>query len=260
LYAYILNKNIPYLSLALWSLMQASFLPQWNPEFLDWYGIGVVNGSLWTIPVELGFYLFLPIVYVISKKTLISLNKVFLGLLFLSFIVFQIIIIAIPTSSLQLLVMKLLGFTPIPWFWMFCSGVLVQRYMKIIYPLIVNKMHFFVLLFLCVSLIGDKFDTPILFGTSNELGLINWLSLSLLVLSFGYSSPWISDKILKRNDVSYGIYIYHMPIFNCIISLGLIGNLGLLSGLLLTVLFAIFSWQFIEKPFLQKRKNTIYSR
>ena len=258
--AAMLNEDLPYRLLALWGIMQATFLPQWNPEFLDWFGIGVVNGSLWTIPVELSFYLFLPMVYALSNRLRLSINQIFAALLFMSLIVFHAWIVIIPASDFQLLISKLLGFTPIPWFWMFCFGVLAQRLMKILHPFIVNKAHIFLLFFAFVSLAGNILDTPILFGNSNEVGLINWLALCLLVLSFGYSSPWLSDKLLKRNDISYGIYIYHMPIFNCAITFGLVGNFGLLSGLLLTVVFALLSWHFLEKPFLRKRKTFLYSR
>ena len=45
----------------LWLFSQASFITFWNPNELRDFGIGVVNGSLWTIPVELQFYLLVPI-------------------------------------------------------------------------------------------------------------------------------------------------------------------------------------------------------
>ena len=34
-----------------------------HPDFLRGYGVGVLNGSLWTIPVELQFYALVPLIY-----------------------------------------------------------------------------------------------------------------------------------------------------------------------------------------------------
>ena len=48
-----------------WLLGQISFVQFFNPEFLRGYGTGVLNGSLWTITVELQFYLLLPLLYAV---------------------------------------------------------------------------------------------------------------------------------------------------------------------------------------------------
>ena len=45
----------------LWSLCQLSFFQFYNPEFLRGFGVGVINGSLWTITVELQFYVIAPV-------------------------------------------------------------------------------------------------------------------------------------------------------------------------------------------------------
>ena len=44
-----------------WLVGQGSFFTFFNPDQLRDLGVGVMNGSLWTIPVELEFYLLMPI-------------------------------------------------------------------------------------------------------------------------------------------------------------------------------------------------------
>ena len=48
-----------------WLAGQLSFGQFYNPEFFRGFGMGVVNGALWTISVELQFYLFLPLFYAV---------------------------------------------------------------------------------------------------------------------------------------------------------------------------------------------------
>ncbi len=46
-----------------WLAGQVSFLQFFNPEQFRGFGIGVANGALWTITVELQFYVFIPLLY-----------------------------------------------------------------------------------------------------------------------------------------------------------------------------------------------------
>lgn len=39
----------------------------YNPDLLRGYGVGVLNGSVWTIPVELQYYAVLPLLYLAVK-------------------------------------------------------------------------------------------------------------------------------------------------------------------------------------------------
>ena len=42
----------PY-KLGLWIVCQGSIVQVWNPEFLRGFGVGVVNGGLWSVSVEI---------------------------------------------------------------------------------------------------------------------------------------------------------------------------------------------------------------
>lgn len=260
IFGWLNNVKIPILSTLIWALMQGTFLPQWNPDFLAWFGVGVVNGSLWTIPVELSFYIAIPFIYILASRLKIKYNVIFVILMIVSFIIFYSLIIYEPLNYPQSIAKKLIGLSAIPWIGMFLLGALCQRFIHLIHPYIANKAHLYFLLFTAVSLGGVNIESDVIFGYANEIGILNYLALCIFVLSLGYTFPYIADKLLKRNDLSYGIYIYHMIIFNSLIMLDIIGLLGIIIGLVITLFFAALSWFMIEKPFLNKRKSYLYKR
>ena len=53
----------------IWIICQATFVQFFNPPELRNFGVGVVNGSLWTIAVEIQFYILCPflIIYIIEN-------------------------------------------------------------------------------------------------------------------------------------------------------------------------------------------------
>ncbi len=64
-------------------------------------------------------------------------------------------------------------------------------------------------------------------------------------------------KELKGIDISYGIYIFHMQVFNYL----KYKNFGqyeiIIFGFLLTLLFSLISWFIVEKPFLKSKKYSL---
>jgi peptidoglycan/LPS O-acetylase OafA/YrhL len=68
----------------------------------------------------------------------------------------------------------------------------------------------------------------------------------------------IFENFLNKNDISYGIYLYHMPIVNFLIYNNVYGSLfSFTICLSLTLLLAIISWKVIEKPFLSLKKMSL---
>ena len=66
----------------LWFVAQSTFFQFFNPDFLRGFGVGVLNGSLWTIALELQFYILTPILF-----WLVSKNRIFFGLLLVLFLI-----------------------------------------------------------------------------------------------------------------------------------------------------------------------------
>ena len=64
------------------------------------------------------------------------------------------------------------------------------------------------------------------------------------------------NHILRGNDISYGIYIYHMPILNVFVTFGLMNDVKYLWMVLISAfVFAILSWSLIEKRALKLKEN-----
>jgi peptidoglycan/LPS O-acetylase OafA/YrhL len=68
----------------------------------------------------------------------------------------------------------------------------------------------------------------------------------------------IPENFLNKNDISYGIYLYHMPVVNFLIYNNISRSyFSFALCLILTVLLAIISWKVIEKPFLSLKKISL---
>lgn len=64
----------------------------------------------------------------------------------------------------------------------------------------------------------------------------------------------------RYGDISYGIYLYHYPVIQLLIFIGLFEYnnwLALLATLSVVILMAFCSWHFIEKRFLHKNSHYI---
>lgn len=252
---YFTNVNISFSHLAIWIMGQISVVQFYNPDFMRGFGTGVLNGSLWTITVELQFYILVPILYWFiglrdnTEKNRHNVKLVFVAVLSM---IFSIIPQQFAEQYSRTFIFKLFQVSIFPHFWMFVLGILFQRNFKQAYHMLEGKF-LYILIFYLASFFGKK-----LLGWPGGVAYANYLMLFALVFSFAYSVPTFSDRLLRKNDISYGIYIYHIPIINLFIFYGWIENLA--YGILVLGLTAIagsISWRFIEKPAIQMKKHPL---
>ena len=252
----ILNDNLG--KLLLWSLCQATILQDWIPDFMRGYGVGGMNGSLWTIPVELCFYVSIPVLYWLFRKVR-SVDAV-LWLVVVASFSLQYSIYAF-SDDLPEIAFKLIHKSPLPWIGMFCCGILGQRHLPRILHLVQGRFLMILAIYLLVSLTAHYFPAyPLLQGNSNSMGIVNYFAMCGLILSAAYTGPNLAERLLHRNDISYGVYIFHIPVINIFFHNGFAGWPALVTAVLMTTGLAVLSWTLIERPALGLRRWALYRR
>lgn len=234
---------------AKWCLAQLTFIQFYNPDFLRSYGLGVVNGSLWTISVELQFYVLAPLVaWMIRKK------NAALYLFCAASIVLHIINESFNPRTTA--AWKLLTVSFGPWVFMFVFGAMVSMYRP--WLDYIKRQNPVVLLVLYVIVYGVSIHFNL--GGGNGLTLPAFILFAALATNLAFYKPDTAKRWLRDNDISYGLYIYHKPVYNWFIYTGLVANgVYLALALLVTTLLAVASWRFIEKPALGRKRATIRS-
>ena len=231
----------------LWFVAQSTFFQFFNPDFLRGFGVGVLNGSLWTIALELQFYILTPILF-----WLVSKNRIFFGLLLVLFLILNMTRDIMPFNGV---LAKLYGVSFFPWFGMFLLGAWISTEEKLIKKLLTIRLHYIILLFIVVDALAYTIGWEI---QGNSINTLSFICLILLVIKLAYTKPNLSKSLLVNNDISYGVYIYHMPIVNFAIYMGGSGRMwSVLCVILITYFFAMTSWFLVEKPALSLKKKTI---
>ncbi|AMR30983.1 hypothetical protein A0256_05860 [Mucilaginibacter sp. PAMC 26640] len=219
----------------------------YTPHFLANYGFGSYNGSLWTIPIELQFYMVLPVCFLLAPKR--QMNFWFITL-FLGFVVLYIACSLLPLSSK---LTKLLDYTFIPHFYLFLLGVIFQRLRIYQSAFIYGKALYWIVPYVAFTLFFFDRIEAVYFT------LMQFIFLAFTLLSMAYTLPGLAGKLLRRNDISYGIYMYHGLIITIAVELKWVGYLSIPVLILLTVVLAALSWFFIEKPFIKRKERTIHT-
>jgi peptidoglycan/LPS O-acetylase OafA/YrhL len=217
----------------------------YTPGFLSNYGFGSYNGSLWTIPVELQFYLVLPLCYLLAPKN--KTNYWF----YLLFVIFTACYIFYQLDNVGHVLHKLLQYSFVPHFYMFLLGVIFQRLQIYRSAFIYNKAQYWLLAYLVLIIVSYNYFNNI------ALILFKNVFLAFTTLSMAYTLPGIAKKLLRGNDISYGIYIYHGLLLTLIVQLKLQPDINMFMVIVATYVLAYLSWTFIEKPFIQRKKLTI---
>lgn len=224
-----------YLSTAL--LVTRNFLPG---VFVDNPLPYIVNGSLWTLPVEFVCYISVAVlgsVKLIPRVPLIGLNLVFVSLL----ATYAYLVAGVRFSP---------HFEMLAVFWF---GAFYGLCLSRSHNVLDNQWPTLVLVVLALSIF-------LLLGTRGveRFAMLTFAAISVhcaLNISFGAK---LSDRL---GDLSYGVYIFAFPVQQVVVNWG--GDVGLISfvlfgiSLLGTMALAYTSWHLVEKRALCfKPRNT----
>lgn len=244
--AMALGIHVPLVQGLVWVATQMIGLI-YTPAFLAGFGIGSYNTSLWTIPVELQFYVVVIAVYAVAQS--LGVRRAATGI----FLIFTAISIALyttwlpPLGAVETGVQKLVRYSFVPHFYLFMAGVVIREWGLHNTRLLRNRGLYWIAAYVAFRLLvpSDVLHHPL-------ENIIGRLLLAVAVISVAYTLPTLSERILRNEtDISYGIYIYHGLMINVMVMLGMSGMLsGLFCVLLLTPTIATLSWFFIEKPSL----------
>ncbi len=245
-----------------WVAGQVSFLQFFNPEQFRGFGIGVANGALWTITVELQFYVFIPLLYatVFGRWKGTNTGSVILPALFAaSYIAYCMMNVKVngPGGFRNApFAFKLLQNTLLPHLWMFMVGIFIHRHFADLRKWLEGKFLVYLALYLSLAAIMQLWIPN--FSVKFYLCLLPArILLGAATVSAAYSAKSLSNRLLRGTDISYGIYIYHCVIINVFTEEGWLKSftaVPLIFGAAVTV--ALLSWHLIEKPALACKSDS----
>jgi peptidoglycan/LPS O-acetylase OafA/YrhL len=243
---YFLTTRVPVSTFVIWVGCQLSVVQFFNPQFMRGYGAGVLNGSLWTIVVELQFYALTPLLgWFLAKRKWLSLP--FLAVL--AIVNFTASEFGAPST----LALKLLSVSFVPWIFMFAFGAYLWRNDELRIRVLKTPVLVLISVFAVLYYFSVQFES----GEGNLINPLLFMALGCLVLKAAYIRPDFSSRLLKSNDISYGVYIYHMPVINFVLYAGGGMLLAAPTVLLVTALLATLSWRFVERPALRLKKYAL---
>ncbi len=228
----------------------------WNLTFLNMYqptlpGVyesnpvsAAMNGSLWSIRSEVLFYLLIPIWMFFCKRcgSLLSWSVVLIAVQCADLLILH----TEWGSSGEIYLIHIGYFIP---FAFFTTGSLLYLYREQLETYAARILPVCLLMFLGAYLIGKE-NVPL---------LLRVVPLAMMVIIIGgyfcYLGNWG-----RFGDLSYGIYIYHFPILQTLIALGILTTMplaGAFIAITLTIAAGLVSWHWIEKPFLSKKSHYV---
>ena len=220
------------------NLVFLNFLQPTIPFVFENNPVQALNGALWTIKVEVMLYFCIPGIFWSFKKFGGIRSATALILLSISYVYFfRYVFKGNQGEEIARQFPGQLSY--------FILGSLFSQNEKILKHVKWIAGTSTIFLFIFSNSILKLFIDPIAFSS-----IVIFLSTSAVKsLKFG-----------KFGDISYGIYLYHFPIIQLLIFLGLFSQwpiAGVILTIAITVVTALASWHFIEKPLLKRSSHYV---
>lgn len=232
--------SLEWLKYLIANLFFLNFLQHSLPGVFEANKLQAVNGALWTLKVEVLFYMSVPIIVFLCKRfgyLLVIFVIYLMSVLYLILCTFM----AEKTGSGIYLILDHQFPAQLSYF---MAGVFFYYYL----PLFERRFYLFLSFAIVVLVIN--FYWPIVFLEPFALAtVVLFFALFLYMGNFG-----------KYGDFSYGVYILHFPIIQGFIHFGWLSDapwIFLICAALATVVSAFIMWHFVEKRFLSKRNHYV---
>jgi peptidoglycan/LPS O-acetylase OafA/YrhL len=229
------------------------------------FGVGNTNPSLWTIPVEIGFYLLVPLMYwlIINHLRPAWSSGVLGGVALLSFVVWYVgrFVLGNATGRDELMggavdlptEVRILAQTPLPYLYWFIIGALMWRHRGAVGRWASDRVLLWTAGYALLAYAPIWFEAEWVLSTFGyQLALA--IGLAMWSMSFALSYRGASHRLLRGLDLSYGLYLFHMLVINVLVELGLGGAFPwVLLVYVVTAALAWMSWKFVEEPVLARK-------
>jgi peptidoglycan/LPS O-acetylase OafA/YrhL len=241
----------------LWAASQITIFQVFNPDMFRDFGVGVVNGSLWTIPVEIGFYFILPALVWLSARASDRKGAISLILATAACASFAIDQITRPAAGGGSALERLIQFSPAAHLWQFALGSLAYVHFDVLMRALqrLNRLPLRWLAPLAAYLALVLLLAPMLPPVLTDMAAAALLYAAVFSLALG--APPIAG-ILRGADISYGLYLFHMLVVNALVASGWRGWGAILPAMAISVLLAWLSWIMLESRVLRRRSIERY--
>lgn len=218
------------------NLLFANFLAPELPGLFDGHRFGAVNGALWTLKIEVMFYMVLPVLGWCLSRAGRMWWAVLLAL-YAGAVVWTVLIDNWQHPLSSHVARQLPGQMAF-----FASGMALWK----LWAQVKQRPGQFGLagsVLVALSFAHPLFEPVRAAGLA---GVIGWVAFA--------NGPTLNAA--RWGDISYGVYITHFPIVQGLIAAGLFSTFGWAFGMALSCLFVLVAslmlWWLVEKPALRK--------
>lgn len=224
------------------NLSFCNFVEPTLPGVFTENSIDAVNGSLWTIKIELMCYLLLPVCVWLCKK--IKVNPfIFFGMIILLSVAYRIgcdIMYGRTGDGRYLILARQIGGLAA----YFVVGMMLYELLDYV------LRYKYRLFFIGLALFIVSYYVPV------SATLVKPIALGLIIIPAAFMGKW--GFWLGVTDISYDLYLIHFPVIQIFVHFRLHERIGTLPALFVVIatviMLSALTWHFIGHPFLRRRK------